>query len=359
MLGPLFPSAPKQSAVSEFLDLLVKSVTPTTENPQIPSKAYGGTNGRMSISLVQAAFDTGCTVSHLVGTYARMNQELLKYAQDVDCHLTAAEHSHISNCVASTLSHALMETARLNTETLKKDERLRLGCLAHELRNYLAVASLAHESMAFAEPVPGPSQMLFRAHHGLKEVIDRALVEVGTDEPVIDNEKIVIWELLHEISRTLLPIAQGRLVGMTIEVHPALELKGDRHLLASAVSNLVQNALKYTHAGTQVWIRAYAEHEDLVIEVEDRCGGLPRGKITEIFQPYKQADRDRGGMGLGLPIARRAIELCGGTLSAMDWPGIGCTFSIRLPIRDGVSYTSSPSPERKAEVHSNGGSRAS
>lgn len=101
--------------------------------------------------------------------------------------------------------------------------------------------------------------------------------------------------------------------------------------MASAISNLVQNAIKFTRPAGQVLIRAFVEGTDAVIEVEDRCGGLPAGKIEQLFEPFVQESKDKTGIGLGLSIARRAVELNGGTLSARDLPGIGCIFKVRIP----------------------------
>ena len=68
-----------------------------------------------------------------------------------------------------------------------------------------------------------------------------------------------------------------------------------------------------------------------MIQVADACGGLPLGKTEELFQPLVQRDEDRTGYGLGLAIARQAVEAHKGTLTVHDVPGTGCVFSIALP----------------------------
>jgi signal transduction histidine kinase len=67
------------------------------------------------------------------------------------------------------------------------------------------------------------------------------------------------------------------------------------------------------------------------IEVKDNCGGLPGGFTEKMFDPFTQGSLDRSGLGLGLSIARRAVESNGGTLSVLDVPGKGCVFAIGLP----------------------------
>ena len=83
--------------------------------------------------------------------------------------------------------------------------------------------------------------------------------------------------------------------------------------------------------GTTVQLRAQESGDKVTIEVEDECGGLPPGRIEELFRPFTQGGADRSGVGLGLTISRRAIELNGGSLSARDLPGKGCVFTIILP----------------------------
>jgi signal transduction histidine kinase len=115
-------------------------------------------------------------------------------------------------------------------------------------------------------------------------------------------------------------------------VEEGLVLEADRQMLASAVANLLQNAFKFGGAHRHVWLRAYAEADRALIEVEDECGGLPHGMADTAFRPFEQRGADRTGLGLGLSIARRGIEASGGALRARDLPGIGCVFIIDLPL---------------------------
>ena len=69
----------------------------------------------------------------------------------------------------------------------------------------------------------------------------------------------------------------------------------------------------------------------VLIEVEDQCGGLPEGKIEELFKPFIQKGLSMSGVGLGLAISRSAVALCNGQLLARDIPGKGCVFTINLP----------------------------
>jgi signal transduction histidine kinase len=105
----------------------------------------------------------------------------------------------------------------------------------------------------------------------------------------------------------------------------------DARLLASAVGNLFQNALKFTPAGGRVALRARAEGERVFIDVEDGCGGLPAGKEDELFEPFVQRGADRTGLGLGLSIARDAVRANRGEIRVGNRPGEGCVFTVVLP----------------------------
>jgi signal transduction histidine kinase len=126
----------------------------------------------------------------------------------------------------------------------------------------------------------------------------------------------------------------ARAKGCSFTVSPVekgLAIHTDRQMLSSAVSNLLQNAFKFTRAHSHVKLRAYGLGERLLIEVEDECGGLPAGKEKDLFAPFEQHGTYRSGLGLGLSISRRAVEACGGTLAVRDMPGLGCVFTIDLP----------------------------
>ena len=97
------------------------------------------------------------------------------------------------------------------------------------------------------------------------------------------------------------------------------------------MGNLLQNAFKFTHHGSEVTLSAYASADRILIDVEDHCGGLPPGDPEKMYLPFTQNGVDRSGVGLGLPISRHGVEMSNGTLAARDLPGVGCVFTINLP----------------------------
>jgi signal transduction histidine kinase len=110
----------------------------------------------------------------------------------------------------------------------------------------------------------------------------------------------------------------------------------DRQMLSSAVANLLQNAFKFTRPNSHVSLKVSAAEDRALIEIEDECGGLPTGATEQLFQPFEQRGADRSGLGLGLSITQRSVEMMGGTVRARDLRGVACVFTIDLPLRSTV-----------------------
>ena len=110
-----------------------------------------------------------------------------------------------------------------------------------------------------------------------------------------------------------------------------LEIDADPRLMRSALTNLLGNAVKFSQRGGRVGVRFRKRNGMVQIEVEDACGGLPPGSAEKMFKPFVQVGEDKSGFGLGLAIARQAVEAQGGKLGVRDRPGEGCTMTMELP----------------------------
>jgi signal transduction histidine kinase len=86
-------------------------------------------------------------------------------------------------------------------------------------------------------------------------------------------------------------------------IDKGLTVDADRHMLGSAISNLLQNAFKFSRPNGSVSLTAHAAGERILIDVEDECGGLPDGKAEELFRPFEQKSNDRTAVGLELSIS--------------------------------------------------------
>lgn len=132
--------------------------------------------------------------------------------------------------------------------------------------------------------------------------------------------------------------SQDRGVRLRLEAQPA-PLLGDRHRLREVVDNLLDNAIRYAPAGSEVRVQTYRAGGDAVLSVHDAGPGLSLADQLHIFDRFYRADgsraRDSGGLGLGLAIAKAIVEAHGGQLTVQSEPGRGSCFSVRAPATEG------------------------
>ena len=220
-----------------------------------------------------------------------------------------------------------------SSSNVSNQEIKNLGFLAHELRNALNSVTISHQLIKRGLVATGGStnQVLERGLRRIDELIERSLTEVRLRvDPVIHAEHALLSQLVDQIIVTAEIEASSRKQVLEINIDVTLVVETDQQLLHSAVSNLIQNAIKYTRVGGKIKVRGAIIGEKVVIEVEDECGGLPGGNV-DLFKAYEQQHANRNGVGLGLTIAKRAILLNQGTIEAVDLPGIGCIFKVILP----------------------------
>jgi two-component system phosphate regulon sensor histidine kinase PhoR len=125
--------------------------------------------------------------------------------------------------------------------------------------------------------------------------------------------------------------------GIEVECGP-IHLRADPGRLSIALSNLIDNAIRYNRPAGTVRIACRSEGDAVLVEVRDQGYGIPEDELPRIFERFYRVDRARtrnaGGTGLGLAIARHAVESQGGSLTVVSQAGAGSTFRIRLPLRD-------------------------
>jgi signal transduction histidine kinase len=276
----------------------------------------------------------GFTIAQVVHGYGDVCQAVTELAHEQHVAISAEEYRLLNLALDDAIAGAVTEYTRLREEALSSKSTEHMGFLAHELRNFLNNATLAFDLMRDGQVAANGSTgaILKKSLAGMRGLVDRSLADVRLQAHLCERLPLRVAELIEELEVTATVDAKSR--GLTLSVLPvdhALEVSADRSLLASAISNLVQNAIKFTHAHSTVTLRTTASGERVMIEVEDECGGLPRGKIEELFRPFEQRSEDRTGVGLGLTISKRAVEANGGTLSVRDLPALGCIFTVSLP----------------------------
>jgi signal transduction histidine kinase len=216
--------------------------------------------------------------------------------------------------------------------------------LAHELRNPLAPIRNAVQILRLA-PHGDPAairarDMIERQTVHLVRLVDDLLEvsRVARGKIILRRKRIDLRAVVNdalEASASLLS-ARGHAVESTLPPAP-VEMDGDATRLAQVLSNLLNNAAKYTDAGGRVSVTLRTVAGNALIEVADTGRGLDPVELGRVFELFYQAERDvdraEGGLGLGLSLVRNLVELHGGEVQASSpGRGRGSTFTVRLPL---------------------------
>jgi CheY-like chemotaxis protein/two-component sensor histidine kinase len=236
-----------------------------------------------------------------------------------------------------------------------------LATLAHELRNPLAPIRTAVQILNREETLAPESQWALSAIERqvrqmarlIEDLVDVA--RMSTNRFELRKERMdlaVVLRLAVETSGSLLR-AGGQ--EFTTEVpEDAIYLDADPVRLAQAVSNCLNNAAKFTDSGGHIWLSAERAGGDAVISVRDTGVGISRAMLPRVFEMFTQGEqtpaRTFGGLGIGLTLVKRLVEMHGGTVAAESAGlGMGSTFVIRLPAV--LDSAHCPQPQAEGAAH--------
>jgi hypothetical protein len=279
----------------------------------------------------------GFSIAQVVYDYGDLCQAITELALELRVPIATEDFQTLNQCLDDAIASAVTEYSRQRDVDASGAEIKRQGFFAHELRNHLHTALLAFQMVKSGKVGMTGSTMgvLERSLRGLRDLIDRSVSEVRLTAGTYHKERILVTDFLEEMEIAASIEATDRGLQFDVErVDNRLFVEVDRQLFASAISNLLQNAFKFTRPSGHVWLRTRPQADRVSIEIEDECGGLPPGATEVLFRPFEQRGADRGGLGLGLAISRQAIEAHGGKLLVRDIPGKGCVFVVEMPLAD-------------------------
>jgi signal transduction histidine kinase len=235
-------------------------------------------------------------------------------------------------------------TAALRAADQRKDEFL--AALAHELRNPLAALQGAAEVIRLTAP-PGPelksSQgVITRQLRQMARLVDDLLdvSRITRGRLVLRKSRVELSGIVDdalEISRPILEL-HGHTLSLDIPTTP-VHLDADPERLSQVIANLLDNAAKYTDPRGRIHLAVSVVDPNIEISVEDNGVGIDPEVLPTIFDLFVQAEQSgehtRGGLGIGLTLVRRLVELHGGTVEAASAGlGKGSRFTVRLPLRE-------------------------
>jgi PAS domain S-box-containing protein len=233
--------------------------------------------------------------------------------------------------------------ARMALETADRQKNEFLAMLAHELRNPLAPLQNAGEILSRTLPAQSSGHavvgMLKRQVSQLTRLVDDLLdvSRITQGRVELQRRPIEIGNVVTQAIETAEPLFQAGQHEVSVLANSrALYVDGDITRLVQCVVNILTNAAKYTDTGGKIRIETRAEGHEAVVTIADSGVGISSELLPRVFDLFVQGertlDRSLGGLGIGLSVARRLIEMHGGRLSAFS-PGLGqgATFEIRLP----------------------------
>ena len=239
-----------------------------------------------------------------------------------------------------------IENAQLYRELRQDDQRKDefLATLAHELRNPLAPIRNGLEVLKLAggggEMVNEARTMMERQLGQMVRLVDDLLdvSRITRNKLELRKERVTLASILHSAVETSRPLMEqsGHTFSLTLPPTPVY-LDADLTRLAQVFSNLLNNSAKYTMPGGRISLTGEVVKGEAVLRVQDNGMGIPSDALSRIFEMFSQVDRNmeraQGGLGIGLTLVRRLVELHDGTIEAhSEGPGRGSEFVVRLPV---------------------------
>ncbi|HVS77191.1 MAG TPA: ATP-binding protein [Steroidobacteraceae bacterium] len=253
--------------------------------------------------------------------------------------------SLIERVAAEEARRAAEAALRVRVSALERMDREKndfLAMLAHELRNPLApirnagevLAHVLHEQRAAQRPLAIIKRQTDQLTRLVDDLLDISRIQQG--RLGLQERPVDIGETLEQALETVQPLMREKRHQLTVErlQAPAFVL-GDGARLVQCIANMLQNAAKYTQPGGQIRVGIAETGARISITVRDNGVGIPPALLPHVFDPFVQSENtlehSRGGLGIGLAIVKRLVEMHGGSVEASsDGEGHGSTFTIHL-----------------------------
>jgi signal transduction histidine kinase len=260
---------------------------------------------------------------------------------DADLRSAVAERTAELNDAVVRLDAAFEQVRRFNADA------------SHELRTPLTIVR-GEAEVALRSPRSAPEYQ--RVLHSILEetehmghIIDGLLTLARADsgELKLEARPISLHDLLADLYQQAQVLAREKGIHVTFDCAPSLQVYGDELRLRQLFLNLLDNAVKYTGPGGRVWLEAWAEEGQPMVQVRDTGIGVAPEDLPHLFDRFFRADRARrregepigrpsgrlpvSGSGLGLSICKWIVDAHGGTISVESQPGGGTSFRVRLP----------------------------
>lgn len=227
---------------------------------------------------------------------------------------------------------------KLLEQNRRKDEFVAI--LSHEIRNPLAGIANAVEVLRLQPASPEAIDVIARQTTSLRRIVDDLLdiTRITVGKIPLKRTRVNVHDLVERSTRDALQLVQENEQELKVQLpDEPIILDADPDRLEQTIANLLHNAAKYSPPGSKIELKAERVGNELFLSVRDNGIGISTEMLPRVFEMFIQADRtldrSQGGLGIGLTLAQRIVQMHGGSIEAKS-AGIGCgsEFSIRLPI---------------------------
>jgi len=282
-------------------------------------------------------------VSLLISKY--VTKKFLKPLHQVKDNILSIKKTDAKIQPVHTTTFEIQQLAQATEElamNLKEQEKLRkrlTSDIAHELRTPLATLRSHLEAMvdgiweATSDRLSFCNDEVIRLTGLIKNLNELSVLE--NDEMKLRKEQVNLSELLKNLLDNYSLIFSEKAIQLTIDFQPQVTIPGDADRLRQVMVNILSNAYKYTPAEGKVAVRLITKDKWAIIEVKDTGRGIPKEDLPHVFERFYRGDpsrnRESGGSGIGLTIAKALVEAHQGTLSIESELHKGTTVKIQLP----------------------------
>ncbi len=272
-------------------------------------------------------------LNNILTTIQRISNGQLHNRLEVQGHNELSQVADAINIMTQQLEH--VDTARAEF----------VSNVSHELKTPLSSIKVLSESLLLQEDMP--VEMYREFMQDINSEVDRmtniindllSLVKLDyREEGVLNIEDTDLSELVASIVKRINPLAAKKNIGLFLDNNKDVMIEADGMKLTLALSNLVENAVKYTPDGGTVTVTVDADHQNAYFTVKDTGIGISPEEQTKIFNRFyrvdKTRDRETGGTGLGLAITHSTVMMHNGSIKVVSAEGEGAAFIVRLPIK--------------------------
>jgi signal transduction histidine kinase len=278
----------------------------------------------------------GFSLDSVVREYGALRAAIISTALDNGVQPTLRELEVLFDAIVTGIALAVTEYSNQRDAELLRQTNEHFAFIAHELRDPLSSAATAFLLLKRAGQLPLQNRIVDALDRGLQrtsELINQTLQVARVASGIeLRRQSTTLKALFEEAELGASSEAESKSITLRVVIEKDERIDIDVRLVRSALGNLLQNAVKYTTPGGLVELRGRVASGRFVIEVEDCCGGLDPGKVERAFAPFVRLDNREPGFGLGLAIAKQAVDAHGGTIRVQNLPGKGCIFVLEIPI---------------------------